>query len=280
MKILSLFDWMSCCQIAINNLGITNYTYYASEIDKFAIKTTKINFPSTIHIWDITKIKWNDFKDIYLIAWWSPCQWFSFQGKWLNFNDNRSKLFFEFVRLIKEIKPKYFLLENVKMKKEYLEIISKELFWIEPICINSNLTTAQNRVRYYWIWKLNKNWEYEKVKIDLPKDKGIKFQDILTDTNNNLSEKWINYHKNAKFISDIPIDWFKIDKSPTLLTSRRCFKFWDNYKKLNSTEMLRLQDIPENYFDNTNISETQKYKMIWNAWTVSIIEHIFKYIFK
>ena len=119
MKILSLFDWMSCWQIALNKLWITDYQYFASEIDKYWMQVTQSNFPDTIQLWDVTKLKWEDFKDIDIIQWWSPCQWFSFAWKQLNFEDERSKLFFEFVRLVNEVKPKYFMLENVKMKKEY-----------------------------------------------------------------------------------------------------------------------------------------------------------------
>lgn len=148
MKILSLFDWMSCWQIAINQLWIRNYKYFASEIDKYAIKVTKENYPNTIHIWDIKNVwfrkylNYNNWIDIWrceinnidLLLWWSPCQWFSFAWKQLNFEDPRSALFFEYVRILKEVKPKYFLLENVKMKKEYQDVITK--------CLALQLTPA------------------------------------------------------------------------------------------------------------------------------------------
>ncbi len=129
MKVLSLFDGMSCGQIALNRLGIEYDTYYASEIDKWAIQVAKANYPNMIHIGDVTKIQASDFGDekIDLIMAGSPCQGFSFAGKQLNFDDPRSKLFFEFVRLVRELKPKYFLLENVNMKKEYKDIITKEM---------------------------------------------------------------------------------------------------------------------------------------------------------
>ena len=123
MKILSLFDGMSCGQLAIDRIGIKNYTYYASEIDKYAIKIAKKNFPNTIHIGDVTSIKAGKLPKIDLLIGGSPCQGFSFAGSQLAFDDPRSKLFFEYVRLLKELKPKYFLLENVRMKKEYLDII-------------------------------------------------------------------------------------------------------------------------------------------------------------
>ena len=118
MNVLSLFDGMSCGQIALNRAGISYDKYYASEIDKHAIKVTQHNYPDTIQIGDVTKVKGTDLPKIDLLIGGSPCQGFSFAGKQLNFDDPRSKLFFEFVRLLKECKPKYFLLENVKMKKE------------------------------------------------------------------------------------------------------------------------------------------------------------------
>ena len=149
MNVLSLFDGMSCGQIALNRAGINYDNYFASEIDKYAIKVTKNNYPDTIHIGNVLDVKSEDLPGIDLLIGGSPCQGFSFAGKQLNFNDPRSKLFFEFVRLLEECKPKYFLLENVKMKKEYQNIIT-EMLGVEPIEINSNLVSAQNRKRLYW----------------------------------------------------------------------------------------------------------------------------------
>jgi len=124
MNVLSLFDGMSCTQIALKNLGIKVDNYYASEIDKYAIEVARKNFPETIHLGNIKDITGSDFiRDIDLIVAGSPCQGFSFAGKQLAFDDPRSALFFEFVRLLKEVKPKYFLLENVRMKKEHLDVI-------------------------------------------------------------------------------------------------------------------------------------------------------------
>ena len=124
MNILSLFDGLSCGQIALNRVGIKYDKYFASEIDKFAIQVTQHNYPETIQIGDVTQIKGSDLPQIDLLIGGSPCQGFSFAGKQLNFDDERSKLFFEFVRLIEECKPKYFLLENVVMKKEYEDVIT------------------------------------------------------------------------------------------------------------------------------------------------------------
>ena len=191
MKILSLFDGMSCGQLAIDRIGIKNYTYYASEIDKYAIKIAKKNFPNTIHLGDVTSISPGNLPKIDLLIGGSPCQGFSFAGKQLAFDDPRSQLFFEFVRLLKELKPKYFLLENVRMKKEYLDIIT-EYLGVKPFLINSSLFSAQNRQRYYWT-----NIPFNKNIID----KGIVLKDILEEGFNTERDKShcldANYYKGS-----------------------------------------------------------------------------------
>jgi DNA (cytosine-5)-methyltransferase 3A len=183
MNVLSLFDGMSCGQIALDQLGIPVNKYFAAEIDKYAIQVAKKNYPNMIHLGDVKNVKtmvtpndtylWMDGFDrghkIDLLIGGSPCQGFSFGGKGLNFDDPRSKLFFEFDRLLKALKPKYFLLENVKMKKESEQVITDYL-GVEPIEINSNLVSAQNRKRLYWT----------NIPMDgLPEDKGIMLKDIL-----------------------------------------------------------------------------------------------------
>ena len=168
INVLSLFDGMSCGQIALDKLGIEVDNYFASEIDKYAMQVTKHNYPNTKHIGDVTKVKGADLPRIDLLIGGSPCQGFSFAGKQLNFDDPRSKLFFEFVRLLKETKPKYFLLENVRMKKEYQDIIT-EYLGIEPILINSALLTAHNRPRLYWTNIPN---------VEQPSDNSICFENI------------------------------------------------------------------------------------------------------
>ena len=187
LKVLSLFDGMSCGQLALQRLGIEVDTYYASEIDKYAIQVTQANFPETIQVGDVCELKAEDYQDVDLILAGSPCQGFSFAGKQLAFDDPRSALFFEFVRLLKEIKPKYFLLENVKMKQQFQDVITEQVSacypdfeggdllggQIKPILINSALLSAQNRQRLYWTNIPN---------IEQPKDKGIVLRDILEDT--------------------------------------------------------------------------------------------------
>ena len=169
MNVLSLFDGMSCGRIALERLGIKVDNYFASEIDKYAIKVSEANYPDIIQVGDITELDLSTLPKIDLIMGGSPCQGFSFAGKQLAFDDPRSALFFEFVRCVKELKPKYFLLENVRMKKEYLDVIS-EYIGVEPIMINSALVSAQNRVRYYWT---------NIPGIEQPEQRGIVLRDIL-----------------------------------------------------------------------------------------------------
>lgn len=187
MKVLSLFDGMSCGQIALKQLGIIPERYYASEVDKHAIKQTQLNFPDTIQLGDVTKWKeWNiDWKSIDLLLAGSPCQGFSFAGKQLAFDDPRSKLFFVFIDILNRIRSLnpdvLFLLENVNMKKSHMRIIS-EYCGVFPVNINSNLVSAQNRDRWYWTNIRTKQvglFGEVYVAIPQPEDKGIFLRDIL-----------------------------------------------------------------------------------------------------
>jgi len=171
INVLSLFDGISCGQIALERAGIEVENYFASEIDKYDMQITMANYPNTKQLGDVKNVTATQLPKIDLLIGGSPCQGFSFAGKGLNFDDPRSKLFFEFVRLKNECNPTYFLLENVKMKKEYQDIISSYL-GVEPIMINSNLVSAQNRVRYYWTNIPVKG---------LPNDRGILLKDITED---------------------------------------------------------------------------------------------------
>lgn len=181
ITVLSLFDGMSCGQLALQKLGIKVKAYYASEIDKPAIRVAMKNFPNTIQLGDVTKVFAKDLPKIDLLIGGSPCQGFSFAGKQLAFDDPRSKLFFEFIRLKEECQPTYFMLENVKMKKEFEFVISKYM-GIEPIEINSALVSAQNRVRLYWTnigaypYGI---FDQLVCQIPQPKDKGVLLRDIL-----------------------------------------------------------------------------------------------------
>jgi len=177
---------MSCGQIALNRLGVKVDKYFACEIDKYAMMVTQHNFPDTIQLGDVQFVTKETFGThrIDLLIGGSPCQGFSFAGKQLNFDDPRSALFFEFVRLVRELKPKYFLLENVKMKKQYQDVIT-EYMGVEPIEINSALVSAQNRRRLYWTNIPN---------VGQPEDKGIILKDILDySVSKQLSEKEMAY---------------------------------------------------------------------------------------
>ena len=189
INVLSLFDGMSCGQIALDRLGIEVDKYYASEIDKYAMTIAKKNYPNILHIGDVTQVDGTKLDKIDLMIGGSPCQGFSFAGKQLNFKDPRSALYFEFVRLLKETKPKYFLLENVRMKKEFQAIITKDL-GVEPIMINSSLLSAQNRVRLYWTNIPN---------ITQPKDLGILLKDVLQyEAENEYSEPYVKLNGKEK----------------------------------------------------------------------------------
>jgi DNA-cytosine methyltransferase len=191
MNILSLFDGMSCGRLALDRLGIKVDKYYASEIDKYAIQVSSANYPDIIQIGDVCDVKGEDYPDIGLVMAGSPCQGFSFAGNQLAFDDPRSALFFEFVRILKEVKPKYFLLENVKMKKEFLDVISEQV-GVEPILINSALVSAQNRLRYYWT---------NIPGVEQPEDRGIVLRDILEtepDEKYDISEAKVDRVLNAK----------------------------------------------------------------------------------
>lgn len=189
MNVLSLFDGISCGRVALERAGIKVDKYYSSEIDKYSNIISEKNYQDIIRLGDVTKLH-GDIKQekpqylfintkydlhsfhsggIDLLIGGSPCQGFSFAGKQLNFEDPRSKLFFEFVRILKEVKPKYFLLENVKMKQEYQDIISEQL-GVKPIEINSALVSAQNRKRLYWTNIPN---------ITQPEDRHIMLKDIV-----------------------------------------------------------------------------------------------------
>jgi site-specific DNA-cytosine methylase len=299
MNILSLFDGISCGQIALNRVGIQYDNYYASEIDKYAIQVTMHNYPNTIQLGDVTKIDVSALPKIDLLIGGSPCQGFSFAGKQLNFNDPRSKLFFEFVRILNECKPKYFLLENVVMKKEYQDIISKSL-GVEPIKINSALVSAQNRVRLYWT---------NIPGVNLPDDRGITLDSILeinlngnpaafrgrqlnkaTILGRRLNEFGVRQDYNTKipYTQCLEVRASNIDKSNCLTTVDKdnvltslpigryanVFKDKLSFRYYSLVEYERLQTIPEGF--TNNVSESRAKKLIGNGWTVDVIAHIFK----
>jgi DNA-cytosine methyltransferase len=333
MNVLSLFDGMSCGRIALDKLNTPINNYYACEIDKYAIQISKKNYPDIIQLGDVVKLRemLEVFPDtlgkIDLLIGGSPCQGFSFAGKQLNFDDPRSSLFFEFVKIKNILKPKYFLLENVKMKKEYKNVIS-DVLGVEPIEINSNLVSAQNRKRLYWC-----NWGVKQ-----PEDREIYLKDILEngvvdrdksyciDANyykvGNMEQYFDKCRRQLVFSSeglchcgnaDIkghesvkrvyhpegeapclttmggghrePKVLVLKDKSNCVRSSGRGSKDrheWDSvyknshYRKLTPLECERLQTLPDNYTEG--VSNTQRYKMLGNGWTVDVIAHIFSFL--
>lgn len=277
---LSLFNGMSCARMALDVAGIDIDNYYSSEIDKFANKTTQELYPDTIHLGDITKWKDWDIENPDLIIFGSPCQGFSMAGKGLNFNDPRSALFFEAHAIVKHYKPKFFIMENVKMKKEYSDIIT-DLLGIEPILINSALLSAQNRNRLYWVGKLNNDGTYSKVPIEQPEDKGILLKDIISDWND-ITERYykkkiktLSYEKSRKALVTIN------DKSKTLMTGGQNISnsgatniFYEG-KIYNITprECLRLQTVPESIIDkmlSCGVSQAG------NGFTIDVIAHLLR----
>jgi len=301
MNVLSLFDGMSCGQIALDQLGIHVDTYFAAEIDKYAIKVAKANYPDMIHLGDVRDVKAESLPKIDLLIGGSPCQGFSFAGKQLNFDDPRSQLFFEYVRLLKALQPKYFLLENVKMKKESEQVIT-DMLGVEPIEINSNLVSAQNRRRLYWT-----NIPYEGA----PADKGIKLKDILEDGFTDRDKSHCidaNYFKGGNLksyfeknrrqlvfsdsglchVGDADLSghdslkrvYHEQGKAPTVTANGggnnepKLFIEPDMWRKLTPTECERLQTVPDGY--TAHVSNTQRYKMLGNGWTVDVIKHLFK----
>ncbi len=296
MNVLSLFDGMSCGRIALERAGIHVDNYYASEIDKYAIKVSKANYPDIIQLGDVGGWREWGLPKIDLILAGSPCQGFSFAGKQLAFNDPRSKLFFTFIDIAIHHVPKFFLLENVKMKKEYQDIISM-LIGYDPIEINSALVSAQNRKRLYWI---------NIPDVMQPEDREIYLKDILICGDIpylKVSKAWnIKKHQNKASCliggahsggnySDMDILVFEkphgyvkggVSLQTKFSTLRSCTNY--NYainngfdwRRLSCLECERLQTVPDGYTDH--VSNTQQYKMLGNGWTVDVIVHILRRI--
>jgi len=285
MNVLSLFDGMSCGQIALDKLGIKVDNYFASEIDKYAIQIAKKNYPNTKHIGSVTEVKGNDLPQIDLLIVGSPCQDLSkakTDGEGLS--GERSGLFWEYVRLLKETKPKYFLLENVVMKKEWADIIS-ECLGVEPIEINSNLVSAQNRRRLYWTNIPN---------ISQPKDKGILLGDIIYDDTykvftderitktKKITKNYIKWDLSGKrYWSQQDRAYYKDNKVCTLPKTAPTMKLnilldYDNdiYRRMHPIEAERCQNVPDDYTEGVSINK--RLEMLGNGWTVDVIAHIFK----
>ena len=275
MKVLSLFDGISCGMVALERTGIPVDRYVAYEIDPHAIKVSKKNYPQIEHCGDVTTADFTQYEGFDLLIGGSPCQGFTFAGKQLNFADPRSKLFFEFVRALAEAKPKYFLLENVKMKTECRDTITK-ILGVEPISINSSLVSAARRDRTYWT---------NIPDITQPLDKGLLLRDIVRSEDNE------SYHLSAKhhqaFLKSYKWTACNLDeKAKPLLASYYkqpphcpyipCEESESGFRMLSPVECERLQTLPDNYTEG--ISKTQRWKCIGNGFTVDVIAHILRHI--
>lgn len=310
MNVLSLFDGMSCGQIALNRIGIKIDNYYASEIDKHAIAVTQHNYPNTIQLGSVTELDGTKLPKIELLIGGSPCQSFSFAGKrkGMSTKDNieittleqylllkeqgfefegQSYLFWEYMRIFKIVKPKYFLLENVIMIDKWKKILT-EAIGVEPIEINSSLVSAQNRRRLYWT-----NIPFSKLE-----DKKIYLKDIIEDENEIsvfcgamrgryiIDGKCQDGKMKTAGLTKQRIEIRYDGKTNTLTTvgkdnnvvynadGRTYYNLEDcDFRKLSPIECERLQTVPDNY---TNVvPKTYRLKMLGNGWTVDVISHIF-----
>jgi site-specific DNA-cytosine methylase len=269
-NVLSLFDGMSCGQVALDTLGIKVNNYFASEIDPYAMKIAKKNYPNTKHIGSVLDVKGSDLPKIDLLIGGSPCQSFSNAGDGSGM-EGKSKLFWEFVRVLKETKPTYFLLENVKMKKEWEKIITDTL-GVEPIAINSRLLTAQNRPRLYWTNIPN---------VVQPIDRGVVLRDILEDQ---VDEKFYLSDKAIDYMSRLRNGKPRWEYHTNALDGKSACLTANMYKgvpygvikelkrRLTPIECERLQSVPDNYTEG--VSNTQRFKMLGNGWTIDVIAHI------
>lgn len=327
INVLSLFDGMSCCHLALDRAGIPVDKYYAAEIDKYAITVTQANYPDTIQLGSVTD--WQDWdinwSSIDLVTGGFPCQSWSVAGKQMGGRDERGALFWVMLDIMKKVlraNPRAkFLMENVKMKREFEQYITHHteaaLGKVHKILINSALVSAQNRQRYYW-----SNWP-----ITQPEDKGIVLADILQTPEEiepemyhgekaiaymeRGNDKWKqagnrradgytqtpdtekSFALTANFHKGVPYNYFQ-DYRPAAIRGRylvdgktpsmTACSWQDNnhvtngvvYRKLTPVECERLQTVPDNY--TAHVSNTQRYRMLGNAWTVDVIAHIFSHI--
>jgi site-specific DNA-cytosine methylase len=279
MNVLSLFDGMSCGMIALERAGIRVDNYYSSEIDKYAIKVSKANYPQIKQLGDVAKWKEWDLPKIDLIIAGSPCQGFSFAGKQLAFDDSRSNLFFEFaecLRFNKIINPNIkFLLENVKMAKKNLDVISGTV-GVEPKFINSSLVVPISRQRFYW----------SNIVISDIKHRAEKVSDFLGNTGEisaTIGSSADRIFRKTEIFGALTATMFK-----GIRAAGRPIVAWphcigkhiddlvkgDDYRGLTASEAERLQSVTEGY--TNHVSNTQRLKMLGNGWTVDVIAHILK----
>lgn len=300
MNVLSLFDGISCGRVALDRAGLPVSIYLAAEVDPYAIAVSRANWPDTVQLGDVNNWQaWGlDWANIDLVIGGSPCQGFSFAGKQLAFDDPRSKLFFVYVDIlnyIKAVNPNVkFLLENVRMKKEYLDVISQQL-GVEPVLINSALVSAQNRQRFYWC-----NWS-----VGQPANRGIMLADIIESgtvdrekslcvntrvagaTEKRYKEKAMHQMVIEKGVIKNHGEWKELSEKSQCIDANY-HKGVDNhgqrtmitdgtyYRKLTPIECERLMGLPDDY--TNHVSNTQRYKMLGNGWEVNTVTHVFSQI--
>lgn len=277
-NVISLFDGISCARLALDKAGIEFDDYYASEIDKYCLKVTEKRFPDNINLGDITKLTEKDLpKDVFLLIGGSPCQSLSIakRQKESGLEKGKSTLFWEYIRILNLVKPKYFILENVaSMKKTDRDKISA-IVGVEPIKINSALLSGQQRKRLYWSNILG---------IEQPEDKKIYLKDILE---HGYTEKDKSYCLTATYSRACLKDYLEF-KQRQLIWNKPIEEVFFNSlsdknkmkeyaRKLTPLECERLQTIPDNFTD-CGISDTQRYKMLGNGFTVDVIAHILNYL--
>lgn len=285
LRILSLFDGIACGFVALKRAGFKVDKYFASEVDKNAIAVAEYNHLDQItQLGDVLHVKRNmpsapylrDIKhtldNIDLMIGGSPCQGFSIAGKKLNFADPRSALFFEFVRLLKEIKPKYFLLENVRMDKEIQNKITETLRETYPETqvynFNSKLVSAQLRNRFYWTNIPN---------ITPPKDKGIKLKDILESGVVDRDKARAILESESRPLRNKEKMYRRYKQTGfTTIVYENSVEDKENIRYFTQTELERLQTLPDGYtkIHNRDVAAG----LIGNGWTVDMIAHILKHM--
>jgi len=286
MKVLSLFDGISCARVALERAGIPVETYYASEIDKYAISISQKNYPDIKQMGNIvdmyTMPYWNTCgNNIDLLIGGSPCQDLSIAKKdRKGLDGERSGLFWEYVRILKEVEPKYFILENVaSMPKEAKDLITKEM-GVEPIMIDASLVSAQSRKRLFWT---------NIPKVTLPEDRGIILKDIIENAD---TDRLKSYCIDASYYKGANWKQYKEKGRRQLVVATLDEGTWAKryeqirrvygveglapIRKLTPVECERLQGLPDNYTEG--ISNTQRYKCCGNAFNVDVVAHILKFI--
>lgn len=280
MNVLSLCDGMSIAHIALDRIGMPVDKYYAAEIKPIAIKVTKDNYPNTIHIGDVNKVRYKggilytengnyNVGHIDLMVFGSPCQSFSIAmktDKRIGLKDKiRSGLFFECYRILKEVNPTWFLLENVASMKDEDRDYLTECMGVEPIRINSKLVSAALRDRYYWT-----NIEG----ITQPEDKGITLQSILTSGYTNRQKARALLVSDSRPLVDKQKMLHRYKKFTTVIWEEKGND--ESIRYLNQTELERCQTVPEGY--TKCLTRNEAADVLGDAFTVDVIAHIFSFI--